>query len=321
LEEHPVQLSVQIETLGLTWGRWQRIIADVERLGYAGLYLCDHFAAPWPGDIVTIDAWTALTYLADHSQRLRFGPLVSPLSFRDPIILARQAMDLDDLSGGRFVLGVGAGWVEREHQMFGWPLGDAKTRVDRLAEGLEVITRLCRSPEPVSFAGRFYTLRDAVLLPRSRRPNGPEVLLGSGGGSRSVSLAARYADVFNTSRQTAAKLAEIYRQLDARLTARGRESSSVKRTVMATVMTWRDDDGLERRTRFGRTYLNPENLAPREYAESRRARGDLVGAPEEVVEQIRAYAELGVQEIMLDVFDLDDVELLELIADEVIPRL
>jgi alkanesulfonate monooxygenase SsuD/methylene tetrahydromethanopterin reductase-like flavin-dependent oxidoreductase (luciferase family) len=316
-----MELSVQIETIGLTWDRWRRIVADVERLGYGGLYVCDHFAVPWPAAVVTIDAWTALTYLADHSRRLRFGPLVSPLTFRDPVILARQAMDLDDLSGGRFVLGVGAGWMAREHEMFGWALGDARTRVDRLAEGLAVITRLCRAPQPVSFAGAFYRLHDAQLLPRASRPGGPELVLGSNGGPRSLALATRYADAINTPRRSVEDLARLYRTLDDRLAARGRAPASLRRTVMATVAVWRDDAERERRLRFGLTHSNPERLDPPAYAAARRARGDFAGTPQEVADRLRAYAAVGVQELIVDVFDLDDLELLEVIAAEVRPRL
>jgi alkanesulfonate monooxygenase SsuD/methylene tetrahydromethanopterin reductase-like flavin-dependent oxidoreductase (luciferase family) len=321
-----VELSVQIETFNLTWDRWRRIVADVERLGYAGLYVCDHFATPEPIahlEVVSLDAWTALAYLAAHSRRLRFGPLVSPVSFRDPVVLARQARDLDDLSGGRFVLGVGAGWVEREHRMFGWPLGDAKARVDRLAEALEVITRLTRSPEPVDFAGRFYTLRDARLRPAPTRPSGPALLLGSSGGARSLALAARYADVFNTPRRSPARIAEVYRELDARLAARGRDPATVTRTLMASVFVWRDDAERDRRLRFGLTHLNPQRLGPTDFAAARRANGDLVGTPAEVVEQLHAWGTRGVQEVMMDVYLLgdEDLDLLEVVAAEVLPHL
>ena len=99
----------------------------------------------------------ALTYLAEQTQRIRFGPLVAPLSFRHPTLLVRQAAALDDLSGGRIILGVGTGWEEREHELFGFDLGDVPTRLARLEEGLEVITQLLRSDEPVTYEGRFFS--------------------------------------------------------------------------------------------------------------------------------------------------------------------
>ena len=167
-----VQLSVQVEIAGgLTWPRWKRFVSEADRLGYRGLYCCDHFLpGGGPGYSDSVEIMIAFAYLADHSERLEFGSLVSPVSFRDPVFLVRQAIALDGLSNGRMVLGVGAGWMERENAMFGYELGDKATRMARFAEGVKVIDLLRRSEEPASFSGRFYHLRDAKLLPPSPRP-------------------------------------------------------------------------------------------------------------------------------------------------------
>jgi alkanesulfonate monooxygenase SsuD/methylene tetrahydromethanopterin reductase-like flavin-dependent oxidoreductase (luciferase family) len=138
-----MELSLAVQSLcGLTWPAWKQMVEAVERLGFAGLYCTDHFTLPDALTVDSLEVIVALTYLADHTQRIHFGPLVAPFSFRDPVILARQAAVLDDLSGGRMRLGVGAGWMEYEHQMFGYQLGDMATRMARFAEGLEVITQL-----------------------------------------------------------------------------------------------------------------------------------------------------------------------------------
>src|SRR5687768_4338896 len=129
-----VALSITVEAeAGLTWPLWKRWVAEVERLGFAGLYCSDHFTMAPPPARDAPELVTALAYLADHTERVRFGPLVAPLSFRDPVMLARQAASLDDLGNGRMILGVGAGWLESEHAMFGYDLGDVRTRMDRLA--------------------------------------------------------------------------------------------------------------------------------------------------------------------------------------------
>ena len=149
-----MQLSVQIEgAQGLTWPIWQRLVSEVEALGFAGLYCCDHFANPAPPDHDSLEVMTAMAYAASHSERMLLGTLVAPVSWRDPVMLARQAMAIDDLSGGRFVLGVGAGWNEREHAMFGYPLGEIPERMARFTEALEVMTRLIRSDEPQTYDG------------------------------------------------------------------------------------------------------------------------------------------------------------------------
>src|SRR4028118_102627 len=103
---------------------WQRLVQAVEDLGFAGMYLSDHSIMPAPPDYPSLEMIVALTYVADHTDRIRFGSMVSPLSIRDPILLARQAAALDDLSDGRMVLGVGTGWAQREHTIFGYELGD-----------------------------------------------------------------------------------------------------------------------------------------------------------------------------------------------------
>src|SRR5919206_4997276 len=119
-----IEVSIAVEgVFGLTWPSWKRLVAEVEQLGFAGLYCSDHFTLPTPVASDSLEVMVALTYLADHTQRVHFGPLVAPLSFRDPIMLARQAASLDDLSNGRMILGVGAGWMESEHEMFGYELG------------------------------------------------------------------------------------------------------------------------------------------------------------------------------------------------------
>ncbi|TMF51061.1 MAG: LLM class flavin-dependent oxidoreductase, partial [Chloroflexi bacterium] len=193
-----VAISIQIEGQdGLTWPRWKKLVAEVEALGFAGLYRSDHFTNGRPPDKAALETIVSLSYLAGNTQRVHFGPLVAPLSFRHPALLARQAAALDDLSGGRMILGVGAGWQEREHQLFGFDLGDIPTRMARLEEGLEVITRLLKSDEPVTFEGRFFQLRGATLLPRPQRPGGPSILLGGNGVKRTLPLVARYADIWN----------------------------------------------------------------------------------------------------------------------------
>src|SRR5438128_3427041 len=191
-----VALSIMIEAQdGLTWTRWKRLVAEVERLGFTGLFRSDHFTNAEPPDKDSLEMVVSLTYLADHTQRIHFGPLVAPLSFRHPTLLARQAAALDDLSGGRMILGVGAGWQEREHRLFGHNLGDVPTRMARLEEGLEVITRLLRSEEPVTYEGRFFQLRGAALLPHPGRSGGPPILIG-GNSTNTLRLVARYADLW-----------------------------------------------------------------------------------------------------------------------------
>lgn len=226
-------ISIQIEGQnGLTWQRWQRISQAVEELGFAGLFRSDHFTNMHPPDIDSLELVVSLTHLAGHSQRIHFGPLVAALSFRDPRLLARQAANIDDLSGGRFILGVGAGWQEREHTVWGFELGDIRTRMARFEEGLQIITQLLKSDQPVTFEGRFYQLRGATLLPRPARRGGPPILIGGSGPRRTLPLVARFADIWNGIFLTPEQFTEKSKQLDDLIQAAGRKPSDVQRTIM-----------------------------------------------------------------------------------------
>ena len=301
-----VAVSIQIEGQdGLTWPRWKMLIAEVEALGFAGLYRSDHFTNGRPPDKAALETIVSLTYLAGNTQRVHFGPLVAPLSFRHPALLARQAAALDDLSGGRMILGVGAGWQEREHQLFGFDLGDIPTRMARLEEGLEVITRLLKSDEPVTFEGRFFQLRGATLLPRPQRPGGPSILLGGNGVKRTLPLVARYADIWNVLSLTPEGFRERSAMLDTLLKAAGREPAEVRRTMMLAVFFGRDMDEVDRRLSWRHDRSEFANKPLDEVIEAMRAEGwALVGTPSMIIEQIKSYAGAGVEELMLQWFSL-----------------
>src|SRR5437879_5322089 len=243
-----VAISIQIEGQnGLTWPHWKRLVKEVEDLGFAGLFRSDHFTNARPPDKDSLEMIVSLTSLADHTQRIHFGPLVAPLSFRDPTLLARQAAALDDLSGGRMILGLGAGWLDRERRLFGHDLGEVTTRMARLEEGLEVITRLLNSDEPVTYEGKFFHLRGALLLPRPQRLRGPQIMIGGNGPKRTLPLVVRYADIWNGNFLSPAAFEERSVMLDQLLRAAGRNPSDLKRTVMLSLTFGRDMTELERR--------------------------------------------------------------------------
>ena len=317
-----VSISVEGQT-GLTWPLWRRWVAMAEASGFSGLYRSDHFTMPDPPDEDSLECLVSLAYLADHSSRVRFGPLVAPLSFRDPVMLARQAAALDDLSGGRMVLGIGTGWIEREHSLFGYELGDLQTRFARLEEGLEVITRLFKSDEAVSYEGQYYRLREAVLLPRPQREGGPPILIGGSGPERTPELAARFADVWNGIFMVPDTFRERSAALDILLSKHGRRPRDVKRTLASLCFFGRTEDDLERRVQLAREW--DEELAGLPLEDTletlRTEWGAIAGSPEVAIEQIRAYEQAGVEELMLEWFPADDVEGAKAFATDVLSRL
>ncbi len=292
---------------GLNWPRWQRLALAAEELGFASLYRSDHFTNANPPEQDSLELWVSLTWLAAHTTRIEFGPLVSPVSFRHPALTARMAAAVDDLSGGRLQLGLGAGWQEREHTMFGFDLLPVKPRFQRFTEGLEVITRLLRSDTPVTWEGKYYQLREAIMLPRPQRRNGPPIVIGGNGETRTLRLAARYADEWNAVYVNAARFRELNAKLNVLLAELGRAPDSARRSLMTGLVFGRDEAEVERLLR-GR---NREHL---------RSRGVLVGVADEIVAQIHELAAAGVERIMVQWLELDDLDRLEAFADQVVAR-
>jgi F420-dependent oxidoreductase-like protein len=304
-----MEIAIMIEGQnGLNWPRWQRMVQAVEELGFVGLYRSDHFVNADPPDLDSLELWVSLAWLASHTERIEFGPLVTPFSFRHPAFTARMARDVDDLSGGRLTLGVGAGWMEREHSHYGFDLLDPSQRFARFREGLEVITRLLRSDEPLSFNGQFYRLHEATLLPRPEREGGSSILIGGNGLQRTLPLAAQYGDEWNGVLIPAVKYRELNAQLDGLLKEVGRKPEDVRRSLMTGIVFGRNQVELDRKvTARGSTV-----------AELRR-HGLIAGTPADVVNQLEQFAQAGVQRIMLQWLDLDDLVGLEALARAVLP--
>ena len=279
-----IELSLQIEGQnGLNWPRWKNIVAAAEETGYHALYRSDHFTNPTPPDLDSLEMIVSLTYLADHTKRIQFGPLVAPFSFRDPVFLTRQAAAIDDLSDGRFILGLGAGWQEREHQHFGYDLNTVSTRMQRFEEGLEVTSKLLKSDTPVDYSGSFYKLHEAIILPRPQRPGGPRILIGGNGLKRTLPLAARYADIWNGAFLSADDFRSHSAHLDTLLAKEGRPANSVKRTLFSST--------------------------------------DLTQDPETLLKEIRQFEAAGVQELVLWWQNFDDTDSLRRIGEKILPQL
>ena len=310
-----LEVAIMIEGQdGLNWPRWQRLARAVEELGFVALYRSDHYTNANPPDKDSLELWVSLVWLADNTQRIEFGPLVSPVSFRHPTMTARMASAVDDLSGGRLILGMGAGWQEREHTHYGWDLLPVPQRFARFEEGLEVVTRLLSSEEPVDFDGRYYRLQEAILLPRPQQPGGPPILIGGNGPRRTLPLAARYADEWNGVYINPHKFAELNERLDNLLLDQGRQPFAVRRSLMVGTIFGRTQRDIDRRL---------DEIAARRdrhySAAELRDSGMVVGDGQQIRDQLEAYAAAGVQRIMLQWLELDDLDGLEALAKALLP--
>lgn len=292
---------------GLNWPRWQRIAHATEDLGFAGLYRSDHFVIPEGPHRDALELWASLTWLASNTQRIDFGPLVSPISFRNPVVTAWTAAAVDDLSDGRLQLGLGAGWQEREHRSYGFDLLDVNARFVRFVEGLDVITRLLHSDEPVIYDGTYFHLDNALLLPRPKRPGGPPIVIGGNGRKRTIPLAAKYADEWNGLFLTPPQFAESSRLLDSLLEKDGRQPQDVRRTMMARVIVAETEAAAAAK-------IDGD-------VEAQRAKGVIIGSVDQVVDELGKLSETGVQRVMAQWLDLDDQDGIEFLAARVLPQL
>jgi F420-dependent oxidoreductase-like protein len=292
-----IDVGLMIEgQLGVNWSRWQRLVRVAEEAGYAGLYRSDHFTEPKGPHLDALELWTSLTWLAANTTRISFGPVVAPVSFRDPRIAAWQAAAIHGLAPGRLRFGLGAGWMEREHEEWGFDLLGLDARFQRFAEALEIVTRLLRNKGPVSFSGEFYQLDGAELVPNPVSQGAVPIVIGGNGRRRTLPLAARFADEWNGVYLSPDEFRERSRMLDDLLRDAGRQPGEVRRTLMTRVIFGKDDDQLT------------ERLAG-ESADELRSKGQIVGTAQHIPAQLRELEAAGVQGVMLQwVDDLDDIE-------------
>jgi F420-dependent oxidoreductase-like protein len=288
---------------GIDWERWQRIARTVEDAGFHGLFRSDHFTNPEGPLKDSLELWTSLTWLADNTDDLEFGPLVTPASFRDPVFTARMGKEVDTLSDGRLTLGLGAGWQEREHDTYGYDLLPIPERFDRFEESLNVIQGLLRFDTPVSFDGEYYELEDARLLPEPERD--VPILVGGNGRNRTLPLAARFADEWNGVYVDAVEFGDLNDALDDELVAAGRDPEEVRRSLMTQVVFGRDEAELE------------AALGDRDPDEI-RGDGFVVGTPSQVAAQLEALGDAGADRVMLQWLDVDHLDRLRGLADAVV---
>lgn len=301
---------------GLTWERWQRLARAVEACGYESLFRSDHLTGLFgESRRASLDTWASLTWLATGTSRIRFGPLVCPLTFYHPALLAKRAAAVDQLSGGRLDLGIGAGWHEPEHRMFGIPFPSLKERLDRLECGARLI-RALEEGRPVTLEQPYYPLAAAESSPLPTRGRLP-LLIGARGEKRALGIVAELADEWNTTRVTFEDYGVKRTALERHCHAVGRDPATITRSLMVPVIVGRSEAETARRRDRARASFPrlPEDAA------GWRSAGFLDGSPAEVVEDLARWRELGVQRVMLQLIDQEDLAAIELIARDVLPAL
>lgn len=301
---------------GLTWERWIHILRMAERLGFPTVMRSDHYFIGTQQD--SLEAYLSFAVAARETSKIRFGPLVSPVTFRSPVDVGRMAAQIDQLSGGRFVMGLGAGWNEAEHQAYGIPFPPLKERFDRLDEAIQVMQALW-APGPATFEGKHYRLHGADCIPKPAAGR-PPILIGGGGEKRTLRLVAKYADEWNAVNVSPDVYAAKVKVLDGHCRAVGRDPAAIARSMMTFAVIGPDEASLDRGTeRMMGMWGAPPGATPAQFRETLKARGMIVGGKAEVVAACAKYAALGMQEIQFQHFNFDDDTVPEFLAAEVAP--
>ncbi|HET9975230.1 MAG TPA: LLM class F420-dependent oxidoreductase, partial [Streptosporangiaceae bacterium] len=282
-----------------------------EELGFDAFFRSDHYLAMGQaGQPGPTDAWATLAALAVETSRIRLGTLVTAATFRLPGPLAITVAQVDQMSGGRVELGLGAGWFEREHAAYGIPFPPLGERFARLEEQLAIITGLWATADgdTFSYAGTHYQLTDSPALPKPAQRPRPPVIVGGLGARRTPRLTAGFADEYNVAFSTVADTAAAFARVREACEAAGRDPSSLTYSVAHTVCCGKDEAEFRRRA-----------AAIGQSAEDLLAVG-LTGTPGAVAARIGEYAEIGAERVYLQVLDLADLDHLALIASDVVPQ-
>jgi F420-dependent oxidoreductase-like protein len=303
----------------VTWEDWRAIAAACEEHGVGTLFRSDHYlSVDDRRERGSLDAWTTIAALAAVTNRLRMGTLVSPATFRHPAVLAKSVVTADHVSGGRVELGLGAGWWEREHEAYGIPFPEVGPRMDALEEQLQLVPRHW-GPGPFSFEGEYYSAKDLDALPKPVQQPRPPLILGGKGGPRSLRLAARYADEYNTVMSTAQEVADVRSRLDQACEAEDRDPASLPLSMMTGWLVGADRDDLCDRAARLSQWKGAGDDGDAFLVDIRES--TIVGTVAEALEQLQELEQAGLTRLMAQHLLHRDLDAIELIGRAVIPAL
>ena len=293
---------------GATYDDLVAVAQEAEELGYGAFFRSDHYLGmgteglPGPSD-----AWITLAGIARETSTIRLGTMMTSATFRLPGPLAISVANVDQMSGGRVELGIGAGWFEAEHTAYGIPFPSTKERFDRFEEQLAIITGLWATEGGFAFDGEHYQVADSPGLPKPTQPK-PPVLIGGLGAKRTPALAARYADEFNLPFVDVETTTAQFARVRAACEEQGRDPETLRWSNALVVCVGADEAEVERRAAaIGR---DKDEL---------RANG-VAGTPQEAIDKLAAYAAAGAERVYLQFLDLGDLDHLRLVAAEVMPH-
>ena len=316
---------------GMSYADHLAIARRAEANGFEAFVRADHFASfPGAPGQPTTDAWTILAGLARETDRIGLGVLVSPVTFRHPGAFAKVVTTVDEMSGGRIEVGVGAGWNDVEHRELGLAFPGIKERADLMEDQLAILHGLWGEPDGWTYdgltgirvEGSLFRPRPVEVAGRPSTPIGgvrPRIIVGGQGSPRSFRLAAKYADEFNLSSSSPAKAAEIGQELDAACVAIGRDPSTLLHSTMAGVLVGRDADEVATRERNLLATFGDDADDGEAWLEERRSRW-VYGTPDQARAQIERFAAAGIERIMFQDFLPWDLDMVDVMGEELVGR-
>lgn len=279
-----------------------------EQLGFHSLWFVDHMWSRGMEDLDHLEAWTLMAATAATTHRIAIGSLVLCNSYRSPALLAKMAASLDNVSGGRLLLGLGAGWMEEEYRAYGYAFPPARVRIEQLDEALAIL-KLLFTQGRASFEGRYYSIHDAVNNPKPLQKPHPPILIG-GAGERLLRVAARHADIWNCPNNAAAELAKKLDRLRRHCDAVGRDPDSIEVSEQCVVVLGRNQADLASKLAAARatvgTVFDIDSAG-------------LIGTPDRLIERIAARSRQGVRLFTILFADLNAAETLTLFGERVLP--
>ncbi|MGA3057621.1 MAG: TIGR03560 family F420-dependent LLM class oxidoreductase [Candidatus Limnocylindrales bacterium] len=305
---------------GLSYDEQLELARLAERLGFETFFRSDHYRSfPGPDDSPTTDAWTVLAGIARETTHIRLGALVSPVTFRHPGSFAKVVTTVDEMSGGRIDVAVGAGWNEVEHKQLGLAFPDIKLRADLLEDQLAILHGLWEEPDGWSFEGAQVRVESASFHPKPVQRPRPPIIVGGEGRPRSLRLAARFADEYNMSTAGPELCTEKFAQLDDECRKIGRDPATMRRSVMVGFMIGADQAEFERRVRDLLATIGQAGADASAWLDEHRPRW-IIGTPDQARAMAARFAATGADRIILQDLLPRDHAMIELAARELMGR-
>ena len=305
----PARFGVTLPQIKRSWAEARTAAEEFDQLGFDSLWVCDHvYGVPLP-NLPIFDGWTELAAVAAVTERAELGSLVTPPFFRNPAVFAKQLATIDQISGGRVIAGLGAGWFEAEFKAYGCDFPAIGERMRALAECVEILKRLW-SEERVTFEGRHFSVTDAICEPKPVRP--PPILIGGGGEQVLMGIVARHADIWNNMAVIQSQLGAKVESLRRRCDELGRDFDSIEISQQCVVVIGEDEEQ-------ARGFLEKAKKVYGGHMGGSIEEHGIWGAPDTVIEKIERHRALGCSLFVMEFFGRDTTIPARLFAEKVLP--